>query len=79
MKAVILALCLSVAALGLSGFTTVRTFLDEHAEIPPASSWSSGECQQARETLDRLLHPLRAEQAGSAGPLQIAINDNCAP
>ena len=49
MKIAIIALLISLAALGLAGFATVRTFNESHP-APPAveSSWSEPECDAAR-------------------------------
>jgi len=49
MRLAIIALLISLAALGLAGFATARTFNDSHPAAPVAESqWSEEECAANR-------------------------------
>jgi len=55
MKIAIIALLISLAALGLAGFATVRTFNESHPAPPVAESqWSEEECADVRVRLDSM-------------------------
>jgi hypothetical protein len=53
MKIAIIALLISLAALGLGGFATVRTFNESHP-TPPAveRQWSEEECATAKAQIE---------------------------
>lgn len=48
MKIAIIVLVLSLAALGLGSFATVRTFNESHPATQTESQWSEAECEGAR-------------------------------
>jgi hypothetical protein len=52
MRVAIIALLISLAALGLAGFATVRTFNESHPAPPVAESqWSEAECTDAKDAV----------------------------
>ena len=77
MKTGIIALCLSLAALGLAGFAVAENMGSDNGETEVAASptWSAEECASARRT--RTLCVMTEQGCGDVGILQIAINDNC--
>jgi hypothetical protein len=54
MRIAIIALVISLAALGLAGFATARTFSESHPAPAVESQWSEAECADARDGLDTL-------------------------
>jgi hypothetical protein len=88
MKIAIIALLISLAALGLGSFATARTFNESHP-APPESQWSEAECVAAKEAVFGGLTPqgelysgtlefgCRRGDCGSYADMLQAINDNC--
>jgi hypothetical protein len=84
MRTAILSITLSLAALGLAGFATVRTFSDDSPGAPPVASnpvpgWSEAECAAANDGIG--LMELRCIGQGEGcepyTTLRMAINENC--
>lgn len=79
MRLMIFPLVLSLCALGLAAFSTVRSF-DDNGQLPvsavaPTPGWTEAECESARMVLPRL-----AGWSGDPKALSDmiqAINDNC--
>jgi hypothetical protein len=83
MKIAIIAVILSVMALGFSGFATFTSLNHEEAEqvaaLPTQSPWTAGECQEARDGLG-FLRSIGCVAKGDCAPyadMLQAINDNC--
>jgi hypothetical protein len=80
MKIGIIALCLSLIALGFGVFATVATLGGEDATSLPvaAATWSAEECDGARGTLKLMgLCPYEGTNCGDIGALRLAMNENC--
>ena len=81
MRVAIIALLISLAALGLGAFATVRTFNESHPAPQAESQWSEEECAANRETLE--LGPGSLKLACFSGDCDAysdmlqAIADNC--
>ena len=84
MRTAVLSITLSLAALGLAVFATVRTFSDDSPGAPPVASspvptWSEADCEAARAAAaDAELFGCVAEgDCRGFVELTIAINENC--
>ena len=90
MKIGIIALCLSLVALGFGVFATVDSLGDDDARTVPATSnsvpgWSDAECVAARKSLFGLQWHSSSGESSTCDPdsglacaqLQVAINENC--
>jgi hypothetical protein len=86
MKIGIIALCLSLVALGFGVFATVDTLGDENDANPPATSspvsqWSEAECEATKEHIGlmavRCAQGSEDRECDAYATLQLAINENC--
>ncbi len=83
MRIAIISLCLSLAALGLAVFATVRTFSDDSPGAPavassPVPTWSEADCEAARAAAEEAeLYGCLAEgDCRGFAELTITINEN---
>lgn len=77
MKVAIIALILSIAALGLGSFATFTALDNEESNPTVEQFWSTAECQRANASLETLdIGCIQGDCAPYADMLQV-INDNC--
>lgn len=80
MRVAIIALILSIAALGLGGFATFTSLNDDEAALVAESGWSETACEDARDALQfplLELECLRRQNCAPYADMLKAIADNC--
>ena len=78
MKVAVIALILSIAALGLGSFATFTSLnSDEATSVAAQPGWSTAECQTADASLDELEFGCVRGNCDAYSDMIRAINDNC--
>ena len=78
MRVAIIALVLSIAALGIGSFATFRSFDSDEATLVAAeATWSEAECERANARLKTLEIGCIKGDCDAYNDMLQAINDNC--
>ena len=78
MRVAIIALILSIAALGLGSFATFASLNNDGTSLIAESGWSVAECERAETSLGVLNRACRTEgNCNAYNDMIQAINDHC--